>query len=619
MMMYWKLLAAIFPLLSLAMVSSGDKDSEILLEIRDSLANHSSLSNWNASTSPCNGDKANWIGVICSRGKIWGLQFENMGLQGDVNVEILEALPTLRTLSLMNNDFEGAMFDVRKLGALKALYLSNNRFTGEIPDDAFKGMRWLKKVVLANNDFTGKIPSSITMLPRLLMLRLEGNQFGGRIPDFKQSPKVASFANNRLEGPIPASLSHLGATMFSGNKNLCGKPLQECRWSGPMESPIFTSTPDPEDKAPPHAFTLALILTCLVLVLLIIPALVLIYLSRRTQNPQASQGTNAVESKGKKAVRSLEHGKLTFLKDTSQRFDLQDLLRASAEVLGSGNFAASYKVVMHDGPVAVKRHKQMNNEGKEVFDEHMRRLGRLNHQNLLPLAAYHYMKDEKLLVSNYMQNGSLATHLHGNNKPSLDWESRVKIIKGVARGLSYLYKELPTLMLPHGNLKSSNVLLDDIFNPLLCDYGLAPMVNQEQIHLFMAAYKSPEFSLKGRISKKTDVWCFGILILELVTGKFPENYLNPNYDTQTSLVTWVTDMVMEKKMDQVFDKGIKGTKDKRIGLINLLNIGLSCCHEDLSVRPELKQVVQEIEQLDDHHDFPSSIPELNFEMSQLSP
>ncbi|KAK8473957.1 hypothetical protein V6N11_047289 [Hibiscus sabdariffa] len=588
------------------MVSLGerDRDGEILLEFRESLANHSSLSNWDASTSPCNGDKANWVGLICVEGEIWGLQLENMGLQGNVNVEILEALPMLRTLSLMNNNLQGAMFNVGKLGALKALYLSDNRFTGEIPDDAFQGMGSLKKVLLANNGFTGKIPSSLTVLPKLSMLRLEGNQFVGPIPDFKQSLKVASFANNRLEGPIPASLSHLGATMFSGNKNLCGKPLQACSSSAsPMRMPkshTFSSAPNPQDKTP-TALILALILICVVLLVIIIPALVLVFLSPRNQNPQTSQGTNAVESKERKAVKSLENGKLSFLKDddTSRRFDLQDLLRASAEVLGSGSFAASYKVVMvmYDDPVVVKRHKQLNNEGKEDFDVHMRRLGRLNHQNLLPLVAYHYMKGEKLLVSNYIENGSLATHLHGNNKPSLEWETRLKIIKGVARGLSYLHKELPTLTLPHGNLKSSNVLLDDNFNPLLCDYGLTPMINPEQVHLFITAYKSPEYALKGGISRKTDVWCLGILILELLTGKFPENYVN-----KTSLATWVTEMVKEKKSNQVFDKDMLGAKAKKIGMMNLLKIGLSCCQEDLNVRPELNQVVQEIQQLNDADD-----------------
>lgn len=108
-------------------------------------------------------------------------------------------------------------------------------------------------------------------------------------------------------------------------------------------------------------------------------------------------------------------GKLSFVREDRQKFDLQDLMRASAEVLGSGNFGASYKAVLVDGEaLVVKRFKQMNNIEREDFHEHMRRLGRLKHQNLLPLVAYLYRKEEKLLVFDFVSNGSLATHLHGN-------------------------------------------------------------------------------------------------------------------------------------------------------------------------------------------------------------
>ena len=213
------LVLALVSVLSLLVLSFGDTDTEILLTFKDSLANPSGLSNWNASIHPCNGDRANWVGVICLKNTIWGLQLENMGLAGLVNIEILVALPSLRTISLMNNNFEGTMPDIRKLGALKALFLSNNRFKGEIPDDAFQGMRSLKKVFLANNAFTGKIPLSLTTLPKLMILKLEGNQFDGQIPDFEQKTvKVVDFANNRLEGPIPASLSKMDASMFSGSR-----------------------------------------------------------------------------------------------------------------------------------------------------------------------------------------------------------------------------------------------------------------------------------------------------------------------------------------------------------------------------------------------------------------
>lgn len=106
--------------------------------------------------------------------------------------------------------------------------------------------------------------------------------------------------------------------------------------------------------------------------------------------------------------------KLSFVRDDRERFDMQDLLKASAEVLGSGCFGSSYKAALLTGPVmVVKRYKQMNNVGREEFQEHMRRLGRLAHPNLLPLVSYYYKKEEKLLITDHVQNGSLAVHLHG--------------------------------------------------------------------------------------------------------------------------------------------------------------------------------------------------------------
>ncbi|XVE66140.1 hypothetical protein DITRI_Ditri08aG0056500 [Diplodiscus trichospermus] len=622
-------------LLSLVVISSGDTDIEILLTFKDSLANPSALTNWNASIHPCHGDRANWIGVLCLKGKIWGLQLENMGLAGLANIEILDSLHTIRTISLMNNNFEGKMPDIRKLSALKALYLSNNRFIGEIPDDAFQGMGSLKKVFLANNAFTGKIPSSLTTLPKLIILRLEGNQFVGKIPEFNPKIlKVVNFANNELDGPIPASLSNMAATVFSGNKNLCGKPLQACLLTNPppSSSPIPSTSPQLVFSSSIYetlsALKSALIVVSILLVLFIIAALIFI-LDNRKQKSKVLDDTKldnsnklpTYDEREKKVLESggmVKRSELTFLKADTERFDLQDLLKASAEVLGSGNFGASYKAVITNGvAVVVKRYKQMNNVGKEDFHEHMRRLGRLNHPNLLPIVAYYYRKEEKLLVSKFMEDGCLASHLHANHtldKPGLDWQTRLKIIKGVARGLAYLYNELPSLVVPHGHLKSSNVLLGESFEPLLSDYALRPVINQEQAHVLMTAYKSPEYAINSRISRKTDVWCLGILILELLTGKFPENYLTPSYDSNTNLATWVNEMVKEKKTSEVFDIEMSGTKNNKSEMINLLKIGLSCCEEDFETRPELKEVVQEIEQLnegDDDDDFSSTVGEVN--------
>ena len=188
---------------------------------------------------------------------------------------------------------------------------------------------------------------------------------------------------------------------------------------------------------------------------------------------------------------------------------------------------------------------------------------------------------------------------HSPDQPGLDWLTRLKIIKGLANGLSYLFKELPTLTIPHGHIKSSNVVLDESLEPLLTDYALRPVMSSDHAHNFMTAYKSPEYRPeKGQaITKKTDVWCLGVLILELLTGRFPENYLTQGYDPGMSLVTWVNDMVKEKKTGDVFDKEMKGKKNCKGEMINLLKIGLRCCEEKEERRMEMREAVEMIEML----------------------
>ena len=393
--------------------SEAVSDADILLKFRVSLGNATALGNWNTSRSVCSTDQTeSWKGVRCWNGSVWGLRLEGLGLNGAIDLDSLSSLRYLRTISFMNNSFEGPLPEIKKLVALKSVYLSNNHFSGDIPDDAFSGMAYLKKVHLANNKFTGKIPSSLATLPRLLVLRLDGNKFEGQIPDFQQKHLAnVNISNNMLGGPIPASLSRISSSSFSGNKDLCGKPLDSC------------------GSKKLSAVIVALIVVAIALILVTIGLLLLVLhrnirtvqlggaapvdnhsMSEVAHSSLVECGTSEMSGHSKRA----EQGKLTFVRDDRERFDLQDLLRASAEVLGSGNFGSSYKAVLLSGEAMVaKRYKQMNNVGREEFQEHMRRLGRLAHPNLLPLVAYYYRKEEKLLVSEYVENGSLASHLHG--------------------------------------------------------------------------------------------------------------------------------------------------------------------------------------------------------------
>ncbi|KAJ8564525.1 hypothetical protein K7X08_000985 [Anisodus acutangulus] len=612
---------------------SGNSEAEILFRFSKSLNKNGLFANWNPNVLPCdkNNDKSNWDNVICENGFVFGLQLENKGLSGTIDVDALKELPNFRTISVMNNNFEGPLPTLSKLAGLKTAYFDNNKFSGQIDNTAFEGMHWLKKLHIANNQFTGKIPSVLGQLPKLTILRLENNKFEGQIPDFNQERIIdMNFANNSLEGPIPRGLSSLKASSFEGN-DLCDGPLSKC-------------TSEPKIAL----WTIILVVIAVAAAVAAIVAVIII-LCQRKQTPEAearptvsSPGAGgATHQKAPSAdLDKMEQGqavtaapdrspegcgikrpeqaaqtqqKLLFLKDDIEKFDLPDLLKASAEMLGSGVFGSTYKAELSIGPVmVVKRFRQMNNIGKEDFHEHMRRLGRLSHKNLLPVVAFYYRKEEKLLVSEYVNNVSLAVHLHGNKshgQPSLDWPARLKIIKGVAKGLLYLYNELPSLTAPHGHLKSSNVLLNESYEPLLTDYALLPVVNLEHAQEHMIAYKSPEFKHSGRITRKTDVWTLGILILEIITGKFPSNFLQQGKGSDTDLATWVWSVIEDSSEVEVFEKDIRGTKNADGEMMKLLKIALGCCDLDIEKRFDMKEAMERIEEIkerDGDDDFYSS-------------
>lgn len=253
--------------------------------------------------------------------------------------------------------------------------------------------------------------------------------------------------------------------------------------------------------------------------------------------------------------------------------------------------------------MVVKRFRLAIYEGNKNFDAHMRLMGNMSHPNLLPLVAFN-KNEELLFLTDFAVNGSLASHLHVKDKPDeprLDWPTRLKIIQGVARGLAYLYQELSHLSLPHGLLKSSNVLLDDNFNPLLADYALVPIINKEY-ELRMVAYKSPEFTQHQCVTKKTDIWCLGILILEIMTGKAPKNYLEQGRGGEGDLKTLVNSVGLEEWTDKVFDKDMNWTKNNETEMIDLLEIGMHCCDSDTTRRWSMRKAIEKIEGLKEGED-----------------
>lgn len=172
-------------------------------------------------------------------------------------------------------------------------------------------------------------------------------------------------------------------------------------------------------------------------------------------------------------------------------------------------------------------------------------------------------------------------------------------MKGVAQGIEYLYKEMPNLIAPHGQLKSSNVLLSESMEPILTDYGLIPVINQDIAHEIMVAYKSPEYLHSGRITKKTDVWSLGLLTLEILTGKYPANFIQ---QSELSLGNWVDSVVQEEWPSQVFDKDMEFSRNSEGEIVKLLKIALACCDMDVNKRLDLKEAVDRIQEVQTQED-----------------
>ncbi|KAJ8770809.1 hypothetical protein K2173_021456 [Erythroxylum novogranatense] len=577
-------------------------------------------------------DYCQWQGVKCAQARVVRLVLQNFALRGTFSPDTLSNLDQLRVLSLRNNSLSGPIPDLSLLLNLKSLFLGHNSFSGSFPLSVLSLHR-LTVLDLSFNHLSGSIPTRLSLLDRASSIRLNSNRFNGSVPPLNQTLLVVfNVSDNNLTGQIPVTptLSRFDASSFRSNIGLCGEIINKvCTTRSPFFSPssgnansptaplsqsaeaqdggVMVGSPPSRAKHKRTRIIFGIVGVSVLVTFLVCAFFALVKKQKggtsssekRLQEIVSTPGPAAVEpddgaTVAKTAQREAQlrtaakSGRLVFcsVEHEAAPYTLEQLMRASAELLGRGTIGTTYKAVLDNRLiVTVKRLDSIKTAttSSEAFEVHMDAVGSLRHPNLVPMMAYFQAKGERLIIYHYQPNGSLFNLIHGSRssraKP-LHWTSCLKIAEDVAQGLAYIHQ---ARKLVHGNLKSSNVVLGADFEACITDYCLAILADTSLSEdPDSAACRAPETRKSNRrATYKSDVYAFGILLLELISGKHPSQH---PYLVPADMLDWV----------RAVREG-DGAEDNQLGM--LAEVASVCSLTSPEQRPAMWQVLKMIQQI----------------------
>ncbi|XP_058181809.1 probable LRR receptor-like serine/threonine-protein kinase At3g47570 [Rhododendron vialii] len=511
---------------------------------------------------------------------------------------------TLTFMNLAHNAFIGVLpLEIGKLNNLQELDVSENKLSGHIPSTLGSCLK-LEALFLEGNTFQGSIPPSFSSLKGIESLDLSRNNLSGQIPEDLAALVVLKNLNlsfNNLAGEVPSQgvFGNLSTISLVGNKGLCGG-IAEMR---------LPACPMSKKKGNRFVFKIIVPFACVILCLSLVLFFVVLLRKRKQKNKSLAQ---------------------PFIGDDYLRVSYDQLVKAtggfsSSNLIGAGSFGTVYKGIHHEGKklIAVKVLNLEQRGASKSFMAECEALRNTRHKNLLKIitvcsSVNHAGDDFKALVFEYMPNGSLELWLHpGKDTPHQEWNlslsQRLNIAIDVACALEYLHHHCETPIV-HCDLKPSNVLIDEDMIAHVGDFGLAKFLtinsskndggqtNSLAIKGSIG-YVAPEYGMGGRTSKEGDVYSYGILLLEMLTGKRPTHEFFANGQSLREFcmlalperVMEIVDLHMQLEEPTKVENDAQNEKVRqakiRESLISLVRIGIACSAESPGQRMNVKDVI----------------------------
>ncbi|XP_027185841.1 protein STRUBBELIG-RECEPTOR FAMILY 8 [Coffea eugenioides] len=566
--------------------------------------------------------------------------------------------PNLTSLNLAYNNISGNLpYSLSGMAALSYLNVSHNSLSQSIVD-VFNNHSDMAVLDLSSNNLTGDLPQSFISLSNLSTLYLQNNQLTGSLNSLVGLPLTdLNVANNNFSGWIPQELLSIPRFKYNGNLFANGPAPPPPPYTPPPpgrfrnRSSPAPGAPKDSKNHPTHPNTgngdkglkagpiVGIVLGSSVVAFLALIALVFCLrkgkkkeiaarpssgslsastVNKEMQEQRAKSTATAVDLKPPPAEKVMvekipgRNGSMKRAKSpiTATSYTVATLQTATnsftqENLIGEGSLGRVYRAEFPNAKImAIKKidNAALSLQEEDNFLEAVSNMSRLRHPNIVQLAGYCAEHGQRLLVYDYIGNGSLHDMLHFADERSkmLTWNARVKVALGTARALEYLHEVcLPSVV--HRNLKSANILLDEELTPHLSDCGLAALTPNTERQVSSTqmvgsfGYSAPEFALSGIYTIKSDVYSFGVVMLELLTGRKPLDSSRPR--TEQSLVRWATPQLHDiDALAKMVDPALNGMYPAK-SLSRFADIIALCVQPEPEFRPPMSEVVQALVRL----------------------